>query len=163
MPGFAFDELMLNQVKILLGSVSRFLNTSSNSLLKLYKVLTSAKLYTSDNVITINKPSDLNQLPNNSRLKDLGFDVSTQTATQKTNLSLVKHSIEKTILLNFVNLFTFPCSKIVAMLTTPNFDCRLTKTVWLTWGLLVWMLLRPSLKVGDTILQLLEILKLRFS
>ena len=73
MPGFAFDELMLNQVKILLGSVSRFLNTSSNSLLKLY-VLTSAKLYTSDNVITINKPSDLNQLPNNSRLKDLGFD-----------------------------------------------------------------------------------------
>ena len=112
MPGFAFDELMLNQVKILLGSVSRFLNTSSNSLLKLYKVLTSAKLYTSDNVITINKPSDLNQLPNNSRLKDLGFDVSTQTATQKTNLSLVKHSIEKTILLNFVNLFTFPCPRL---------------------------------------------------
>ena len=66
--------LMLNQVKTLLGSVSRFLNTSSNSLLRLYKVLTSAKLYTSDNVIIINKPSDLNQLPNNSRLKDIGFD-----------------------------------------------------------------------------------------
>ena len=55
LPGFAFNELMLNQAKTLLRSDSRFLNTNSNSLLELYKVLSSAKLHTSDNLITKNK------------------------------------------------------------------------------------------------------------
>ena len=50
-PGFAFIEFMLTQVKTLFRSVSRFLNTISNSLLELYKVLLSAKLRTSDNMI----------------------------------------------------------------------------------------------------------------
>ena len=54
-PGFAFIEFLLNQVKTLFRSVSRFPNTISNSLLELYKVLLSAKLRTSDNVITKNK------------------------------------------------------------------------------------------------------------
>ena len=46
---------MLNQAETLLRLNSRFLNTISNSLLELYKVLSSAKLYISDNVITKNK------------------------------------------------------------------------------------------------------------
>ena len=46
---------MLNQAKTLLRSVSRFLNTVSNSLLELHKVLASAELHTSGNVITKNK------------------------------------------------------------------------------------------------------------
>ena len=54
-PGFAFIEFLMNQVKTLFRSVSRFPNTISNSLLELYKVLLSAKLRTSDNVITKNK------------------------------------------------------------------------------------------------------------
>ena len=45
----------MNEAKTLLRSDSRILNTISNSLLELYKVLTSAKLHTSDNVITKKK------------------------------------------------------------------------------------------------------------
>ena len=45
MPGFDFNELMLNQAKASL----------SNSILELYKVLSSVKLLTSDIVITKNK------------------------------------------------------------------------------------------------------------
>ena len=48
---------MLNQAKTLLRSLPRFLNTIPNSLLELYKVLSSANLHTSDNVITKNKSS----------------------------------------------------------------------------------------------------------
>ena len=46
---------MLNQAKTLLRSLPRFLNTMPNSLLELYKVLPSANLHTSDNVITKSK------------------------------------------------------------------------------------------------------------
>ena len=46
---------MLNQAKTLLRSDSRFLKTNSNSLLELYKVLSSAMLHISDNVVTKNK------------------------------------------------------------------------------------------------------------
>ena len=45
----------MKQPKTLLIPDSRFLNTISNSLLELYKVLSLAKLHTSDNVITKNK------------------------------------------------------------------------------------------------------------
>ena len=55
MPGFSFNELMLNQAKTLLRSDSRFLNTISKSLIERYKMLSLAKLHTSDNVITKNK------------------------------------------------------------------------------------------------------------
>ena len=51
LPGFAFNELMLNLARTLLRSDSRFLNTISHSLLELYNVLSLAKLHTSDNVI----------------------------------------------------------------------------------------------------------------
>ena len=46
---------MLNQAKTLLRPVSRLLNTISNSLLELYRVLSLAKVHTSDNVIIKNK------------------------------------------------------------------------------------------------------------
>ena len=46
---------MLNQAKPLLRSDSRFLKTNSNSLLELYKVLSSTMLHISDNVVTKNK------------------------------------------------------------------------------------------------------------
>ena len=46
---------MLNQAKTLLRSDSRFLKTNSNSLLELYKVLSSTMLHISDNVVTKNK------------------------------------------------------------------------------------------------------------
>ena len=46
---------MLNQAKTLLRSDSRFLKTNSNSLLELYKVLSSTVLHISDNVVTKNK------------------------------------------------------------------------------------------------------------
>ena len=64
MPGFAFNELMMNEAKTLLRSDSRILSTISNSLLELYNVLTSAKLCTSDNVIT-KKKSFINTLKSN--------------------------------------------------------------------------------------------------
>ena len=54
----------MNEAKTLLRSDSRILNTISNSLLELYKVLTSAKLHTSDNVIT-KKKSFINTLKSN--------------------------------------------------------------------------------------------------
>ena len=46
---------MLDQAKTLLRSDSRFLKTNSNSLLELYKVLSSTMLHISDNVVTKNK------------------------------------------------------------------------------------------------------------
>ena len=46
---------MLNQAKPLLRSDSRFLKTNSNSLLELYKVLSSTMLHISDNVVTKTK------------------------------------------------------------------------------------------------------------
>ena len=53
--GFAFNELMLNQAKTLLRSVSRFLSTIPDFVLEPQKVLSSAKVHTSDIVITKNK------------------------------------------------------------------------------------------------------------
>ena len=53
----AFNKLMLNQAKALLRSVPRFLNTTSNSLLEIYKILSLAKLHFKDNVTTKNKSS----------------------------------------------------------------------------------------------------------
>ena len=62
LPGSTLNDLILNQVKTLLrfsfkiSKNSNLIFLISNSLLELFKVLSSAKLHTLDNVITKNKP-----------------------------------------------------------------------------------------------------------
>ena len=46
--GFGSKEVILDQLKTVLTSFSKLLNLLSNSLLKLYRVLPSAKVHTSD-------------------------------------------------------------------------------------------------------------------